>query len=128
VANANTGRRSPLLWLLFSFKGRLSRSIYWPSLLALFCVNIALYFQLLGMTEEEAQGPLPLIMFPVALAALYANFAIAIKRLHDVGYGGFLSIAIAIPFLNILFAIWAGIMPGTAGPNSYGDAADVPPA
>ena len=127
MANSHSGRRSPLFWLLFSFKGRLSRSIYWPSLLALFCVNLALYFQLVGMTEEDAQGPLPLVMFPIALAALYANFAVSIKRLHDVGYSGFLAIAIAIPFVNIVFAIWAGIMPGTVGPNTYGDVSDVPP-
>jgi uncharacterized membrane protein YhaH (DUF805 family) len=120
-------RRSPLLWLLFSLNGRISRSIYWPALLALISVNFALYFQLVGMTEEELEGSLPFLTLLLALAALYVNIAIAVKRLHDVGYAGFLAVAVVIPFLNIAFSIWVGILPGTPGPNSYGDATDVPP-
>ncbi|MGH6924727.1 MAG: DUF805 domain-containing protein [Propylenella sp.] len=120
-------RRSPLLWLLFGFKGRISRSIYWPSMLALIALNFALYFQIVGMTEEELRGSLPFVTLLLALAALYINLAVAVKRLHDVGYAGFLAVAVIIPFLNIAFSIWVGILPGTAGPNTYGDAADVPP-
>lgn len=128
MANLNTGRRrSPLLWLLFSFRGRISRSIYWPALLALICINFALSFELVGMTEEEVQGSLPLVLFFIALGALYANFAISVKRLHDIGYAGFLSLAVIIPLVNVAFSVWVGILPGTAGPNSYGDAADTPP-
>ncbi len=128
MANVNTGRRrSPTLWLLFSMRGRISRGIYWGALIALFSVNFALYFQLLGMTEADLEGSLPLVLFVIALAALYANIAISVKRLHDIGYAGFLSVAVLIPLVNIAFSIWVGILPGTAGPNSYGEAADVQP-
>lgn len=129
MANSNQGGgSSPLFWLLLSLSGRISRGIYWPALLALFAVNFALYFQLVGMTEEDARGAFPLFMLLAALAALYANIAISVKRLHDVGYAGFLAVATLIPFLNVAFAIWIGLLPGTAGPNSYGDMPDVPPA
>jgi uncharacterized membrane protein YhaH (DUF805 family) len=128
VPNLQTGRRrSSLLWLLLGFGGRISRGIYWPALLALFLVNIALYFQLTGMTEEDLETSRPLMILLVALAAFYVNIAVSVKRLHDVGYSGFLAVAAAIPFLNVAFSIWVGVLPGTAGPNAYGAAADVPP-
>jgi uncharacterized membrane protein YhaH (DUF805 family) len=129
VSNFNTARRrSPLPWLLLGFGGRISRSIYWPGFLAILCVNIALYFQLIGMTEEDLAGSRPFLVLLVATAALFVNIALAVKRLHDVGYSGFLAIAVAIPILNVAFSIWVGILPGTTGPNAYGDVADVPPA
>jgi uncharacterized membrane protein YhaH (DUF805 family) len=128
VPNFKTARRSPLPWLLFGFGGRISRGIYWQGFLALLCVNTALYFQLIGMTEEDLAGSRPFLVLLVAIAALFVNIAIAVKRLHDVGYSGFLAIAVAIPILNVAFSIWIGLLPGTAGPNAYADAADVPPA
>ena len=51
------------------------------------------------------------------VAILYANIAIAVKRLHDIGYGGFLAVAILIPIVNLAFNIWVGVLPGTPGPN-----------
>jgi uncharacterized membrane protein YhaH (DUF805 family) len=62
------------------------------------------------------------------LATLYCNLAVAVKRLHDVGYSGFLALALVIPLVNFAFTIWVGILPGTAGPNRYGNAPDTPPA
>ena len=50
------------------------------------------------------------------------------KRLHDVGYSGFLALAMFVPLVNIFFTIWVGIVPGTAGPNAYGDVPDSVPA
>ncbi len=120
--------QSPLAWLLLSFRGRISRRIYWPAFLAVFCLNFALYFQLAGMTKDDLEGWRPFLLFLGAAATLFANIAIAVKRLHDVGYGGFLAIAVALPILNFAFAIWVGLLPGSNGPNTYGDAPDIPPS
>ena len=35
--------------------------------------------------------------------------AIAVKRLHDIGYSGFLALAIFVPLVNIFFTIWVGV-------------------
>jgi uncharacterized membrane protein YhaH (DUF805 family) len=121
-------RRSPILWLLFGLKGRISRRIYWPAYLALLCLNFALYFQLVSLTEEELVGGVLIIIFLVGVALLYANIAVAVKRLHDIGYGGFLAVAVPIPLIGIAFSIWVGILPGAAGPNRYGDLPDAPRA
>jgi uncharacterized membrane protein YhaH (DUF805 family) len=51
-----------------------------------------------------------------------------VKRLHDFAYRGFLAIVIVIPLVNLIFAVWAGTLPGTPGPNAFGAVADRPPA
>jgi len=121
------GRRSPLAWLLFSLRGRISRRVYWLSYLSLTCVTAALFLQMVG-GEEASLSRLASTIGPFAFfATIYANVAVTVKRLHDVGYSGFLSLAMFVPLVNFVFTIWVGILPGTAGPNAYGDAADSVP-
>jgi uncharacterized membrane protein YhaH (DUF805 family) len=119
--------RSPLLWLLFSLAGRISRSIYWLGYLFVVSVQSIVLAQMMSSgtasfyQEAIAVGPV------ILLATAYWNIAIAVKRLHDVGYGGFLALAVLIPFVNVAFTLWVGFLPGAAGPNRFGDVADVPP-
>ena len=61
------------------------------------CLNFVLYFQLIGTTEEAFSAGLMAYFLLAGVAILYANIAIAVKRLHDIGYGGFLAVAILIP-------------------------------
>ncbi len=121
-------KRSPILWLFFGLKGRISRSVYWLACFLLIALNSVLIGQIIGGEEAsyhrlaEALGPF------VIIGTLYANFAVAAKRLHDIGYGALLALAIFVPLVNLAFTIWAGIVPGTAGPNNHGEAPDRPPA
>ena len=62
------------------------------------------------------------------IATVYSNLAVTVKRLHDIGYSGFLALAIFVPLVNIFFTIWVGVVPGTPGPNVYGEAPDSVPA
>jgi uncharacterized membrane protein YhaH (DUF805 family) len=121
-------RRSPLIWLLFGLKGRISRPIYWAALAAVYCVNMAMYLELTSMTEEDFDTVLPLILLLGGAATLYVNIAVAVKRLHDIGRRGMFAVAIMVPFLNVVVTVWAGLQPGTPGPNPFGDLADAPPA
>ncbi len=129
MANPNARPlRSPSLWLLFGLGGRISRGVYWLCYLMLFCVQSTIAAQLIG-GEAASFHALAVTLGPYLLiVVLYCTLAISVKRLHDVGYSGFLAVAVLIPILNIAFAIWAGILPGTAGSNTYGDAPDKPPA
>ncbi len=117
-----------MLWLLFGLKGRISRHVYWLTYLIIIAVQSAVLSQIVG--EEEASfHPLAASIGPIVLAVtLYVTLAVSVKRLHDVGYGGFLAVALFIPFVNIGFTIWLGILPGTPAPNQYGDAPDISPA
>jgi uncharacterized membrane protein YhaH (DUF805 family) len=128
VANPANWLRTPLSWLLLGLKGRISRGIYWLSYFFLMCVTAVLVGQLIGgeqaslFTVAQAIGPF------VIIGTIYANLAISVKRLHDIGYSGFLALAMFIPLINFAFTIWVGIVPGTVGPNAYGEAPDRVPA
>jgi uncharacterized membrane protein YhaH (DUF805 family) len=91
-------------------------------------VNGVLVGQLIGGEQASFHNLAQAIGPFVILGTLYANTAIAVKRLHDAGYSGFLAFALFIPLVNFAFAIWIGILPGTNGPNAYGDATDIVPA
>lgn len=116
-----------MLWLLFGLAGRISRRVYWLSYLLVICIQSAVLAQLIGegATFHDAAMSVGPVLFMVTL---YWTLAISVKRLHDVGYGGFLAIALLIPFVNVAFSIWVGLLPGMAAPNRFGDAADMPPA
>jgi uncharacterized membrane protein YhaH (DUF805 family) len=121
-------RRSPLLWLFVSLRGRSSRQIYWLAYFMLLCINAALIGQLFGGHEASFSRFAEEIGTFVILATLYMNLAISVKRLHDMGYVGFFAIALFVPLVNFAFTIWIGLVPGTAGPNRYGAVTDRPPA
>jgi len=129
LANARpAGQGSPLIWALFSMRGRISRQVYWLAYVLFVSVNGVIVGQLFGGDEAsfsriaETLGPF------VILATIYSNVAVTVKRLHDVGYSGFLAVAMFVPLVNLVFTIWAGILPGTPGPNAYGDVPDRAPA
>jgi uncharacterized membrane protein YhaH (DUF805 family) len=128
VANPPNWLRTPLSWLLLSLNGRISRGIYWLAYFFLMSVTAVLVGQMIGgehaslFVLAQAIGPF------VIIGTIYANLAISVKRLHDIGYSGFLAIAMFIPIVNFAFTIWIGILPGTAGPNPYGQAPDRVPA
>ncbi len=108
--------------------GRVSRHIYWLAYVLFVSVSGVVLGQLLG-GEEASFSSLAEIGGPfVILATIYANFAVTVKRLHDVGYSGFLAVLMFVPLANLFFTIWIGILPGNAGPNAYGDMPDRVPA
>lgn len=123
-----TRRRSLYLWLFFGLKGRISRRVYWMAYLFLIALNSVVIGQILGgesgsfFALAETVGPF------LVIATLYCNLSIAVKRLHDIGYGGFLAAALFVPFVNLAFTIWVGLLPGMAGPNQFGEAPDSLPA
>ena len=129
MANTQTGRgASRVGWLLTRFNGRISRSVYWTATVLLIAINGVLIGQLLGGEHASFNGLAQTLSPFVILGTLYSNVAIAVKRLHDAGYSGFLAFALFIPLVNFAFTIWIGILPGTAGPNPYGDVTDSVPA
>jgi uncharacterized membrane protein YhaH (DUF805 family) len=91
------------------------------------CVQSAVLAQLIGGEEASYYRLAAAIGPAILLVTLFSNLAVSVKRLHDVGYSGFLALALLIPFINVAFTIWVGILPGTAGPNKFGSAPDVPP-
>ena len=120
-------RRSSLLWVFFGLSGRISRQVYWLAYAFLLSINSALIGQLFGGEQASFHALAQAVAPPALIATFFTNIAIAVKRLHDVGWAGFFAFLLVVPIVNFGFTIWIGILPGTAGPNQFGAAPDVPP-
>ena len=105
-----------LTWLLFSFKGRISRKpfwIYYASVLILWTI----YSQVVGahflMKDSKA------IPFNVVFA--WPTVAVLVKRWHDRNKSGLWIFINAIPVVGSIWAlIETGILEGTQGSNRFG--------
>lgn len=106
--------RLPLIRLLFSFRGRLSRFVFWAGWLGLFAV-----FAMLFVFVEAAFGrPATFMLYPVLF---WACLALSIKRMHDRGRSFWWLIAVVVPILGPLWLLFElGLRVGTPGENQYG--------
>lgn len=114
------------------FQGRSRRSEYWWVALFNFLVQMAaiVLIAILGMIGSSNGEPGPLAMIPMGLLVLYAlatiipSLALIVRRLHDVNLTGWILLGALVPFLNIIVGLGIFIIcfiPGTVGPNKYGD-------
>lgn len=114
-------------WVFFGFSGRISRQVYW---LAFFFIVAILGFALRPAIDTET-GALSLhaggLGLAAMLAAVIANLAIGVKRLHDFNAPGYFAIALFIPGLSVIATLFIGLMPGNQTPNRFGQAPDIPP-
>lgn len=126
------------LWCFFGFKGRVSREPYVLGVLAMTFLAVMLLLPMLRTGAEEMQigsmvvPVLPNEAVPVLILANIIQFALLIKRLHDINRSGWYSLIIVIPIIhpvvNLALALILAGIPGTAGPNRFGDRPNVPPA
>jgi uncharacterized membrane protein YhaH (DUF805 family) len=107
--------RKQLLWLYFSFRGRLRRAAFWWSLVSA-SVAFAALFAALDATLGYAST---LLVYPPYFWALAA---LGTKRLHDRGKSPLWFLALLVPVLGALWAlVELGLRRGSAGENLYGD-------
>jgi uncharacterized membrane protein YhaH (DUF805 family) len=93
---------------LFSFRGRMRRKHY-----VLLYFSVLAIFVIIGLLQRTMGINLSLITF-LFVAALIPS---SVRRLHDIGYSGWLVIGvILIPCASLLLLI----APGESGPNQYG--------
>jgi len=114
-------------WLFFGFRGRISRQVYW---LTFFFIVTILGFALQPAIDPET-GSLSLrggaLAVLAMLAAVIANLAIGVKRLHDFNAPGLFAVTLFIPGLSVIATLTIGLLPGSRGPNRFGDAPDIQP-
>ncbi len=101
--------------LLLSFRGRVSRSTFWLTILLL-----GLAFALLLRSTESVFGRLSsLLLYP---PFFWAFAAVVTKRLHDRGKSPASLLLVLIPLVGPLWLlVELGLLKGTVGENQYGE-------
>ncbi|MFH1463166.1 MAG: DUF805 domain-containing protein, partial [Pseudomonadota bacterium] len=116
---APQGRRD-MGWLLFSFDGRIGRFTFWTMSFALSLVaSAAGGIIVLGFGNSWIT---PLLAGLLAIPLSWANLALQVKRWHDRDKPGWWILIALVPAIGGLWALVEnGLLPGTSGPNRYGE-------
>jgi len=113
--------RSQLFWLFFLFKGRVSRAAFFLAGLLLVVIQLFVVYRFTLVPQETAESQLWASLFSVTfLVSIWANVALGVKRLHDLGRPGIFAVVLFIPVISIVAFIALCLMPGEPGPNRYG--------
>ncbi len=104
------------------FSGRATRQQYWMFVLVHFLLMLGL-IALLGvlvMSGVLRFGLAWVLFMLVGLALFLPALAISVRRLHDVGYTGWLILLGLIPYVGALVLLVFYCLPGKPGQNAYG--------
>jgi uncharacterized membrane protein YhaH (DUF805 family) len=104
--------------LLFSFNGRIGRAEYLLGLaiaLVGLCLGLVAIGAALRSTGLEALG-----MIIVGVLFFWAKFALAAKRLHDLGRSGFWCLALFVPVVGFVLVLMFLFVSGEEYDNQYG--------
>lgn len=116
-----------LVWLFFRFSGRVNRAAYFLAGLLLAVVQAFLLYRFMLVAEDSPSGQGWAVAFwIVMILAIWANIALSVKRLHDIGKPGPIALALFIPVISIIAFIALCLIPGNPGPNQYGQHTNAP--
>ena len=110
-----------LTWLFFGFSGRIRRSTYIWSTIFFIALNTYVVMSIVATPEEStAFGLWGLALLAMLIVSLWSSIALSVKRLHDMGYSGFLSLIMFVPMASMILFLVLCVMPGQSGKNQYG--------
>ena len=115
--------------LLFSFKGRIPRSVYWLKFILPFTilswvlqfVDISLGTMLVVDPNAGDAGRIGYISLAFGILIIYPSLAVMAKRCHDRGRSGWFLLVLLVPIVQIWPMIVVAFLKGTSGPNKYGE-------
>lgn len=125
-----------MAWLFFGFSGRIDRSVYALAGLLIFTVQAFIVYRYLqplldtlangdfDPAETLALSPMTNLQSGFFLLGQLLHIALAAKRIHDFGRSGFF--AILFMFAGLIAYIALCLVPGTPGPNKYGQRTNAP--
>ncbi|MCE5288035.1 MAG: DUF805 domain-containing protein [Nocardiaceae bacterium] len=90
------------------FDGRASRGEYWWAALGLFVVFMVPYILLIAAASADSSalaGLIGLVLLVVVLAIIVPSIALAVRRLHDGGFSGWLYLLNIVPFGGIVVLV-----------------------
>ncbi len=116
-------------WSHVWFEGRLSRTDYFLKSLKVSLFMSIFFYQGQALFNDDG-GEIALIMLPLFPVVLIYFWAINVRRIHDLGYSGWLFILLCLMvafapvyYWDVIFIVSGLIlllMKGTDGPNKYG--------
>ena len=118
--------------LLFSFRGRISRGMWWVAKFVCF-VSLVVLNSLVSLLAFflmfRSQLPRPdllllakIMLWLFFLCWVWSNTVLNIKRFHDRNLSGWLALMGLIPVIGFIFnVVKLGCPPGDSGGNRYGD-------
>lgn len=110
-----------------SGNGRVSLGQYWLKwMLPVFGFYIVFGIILggLGLMSVDPTTGQPgagfLVLYLPMLLLIWPSFAIGAKRLHDIGWNGWLMLLSLIPIASLVILVVTWFIPGNQGENKYG--------
>lgn len=104
-------------WFLLSFRGRINRA---PFLAFNLAVSIV-YFGLMAALGAEDPRSEEITLIVLVAFFLWPSLAVQVKRWHDINKSGWFILFNMIPFGIIVTFFVNALLPGTNGPNRFGD-------
>ncbi|MBQ3442651.1 MAG: DUF805 domain-containing protein [Selenomonadaceae bacterium] len=113
-----------LLNEIYTTEGRLNRLRYLKYQVMWTIISTVIGF-ILGLTGGFLSGDpdSALIVVPTGIWSFIAGVGgvmLGIRRLHDLNKSGWFMLLGLIPLINVIFALYIWLMPGTVGHNRYG--------
>lgn len=107
---------------IWGVEGRIGRMRYvaW-SMVFMFAMAPAMLISMLAFKASVLFGGL--LMTVAGVAAMIIGIQISVKRLHDIGWSGWLLFISLIPVVGSIFQLLIFVMPGSQGNNRYGSPA-----
>jgi uncharacterized membrane protein YhaH (DUF805 family) len=123
VVWSNSRMKLDVKELLFSFNGRIPRSVFWILVCILFPLGAMIGW---GPFTSKASGFPKLIIWIIYLCwiipSIWISLAIYAKRWHDCSKSGWMTLILFIPVIGVFWFLgYLGFVRGTQGSNSYGD-------
>jgi uncharacterized membrane protein YhaH (DUF805 family) len=121
------GLAKTFLWVFARFDGRIGRQVYWLSNILLVAVLALFVRPVVDPQTNQVSVELGTFGAVALVLAIVSSLAVGAKRLHDFGASGLFAGLLVVPLLSLIVTVVIGVVPGTPGPNRYGEAADRPP-
>lgn len=99
-------------------QGRISRREFALGAGLVICLDLALLSFLLQDTVLRPETMFVIFLFGLPLTI--AMLVVAAKRCHDIGLPGSFVLLLLLPFVGVVWLVLLCVLPGKAGPNSYG--------
>lgn len=125
TSNERTKQNHGFLWLMFSYRGRVSRSGFWLMQIIQTLTVCCIYLvstKILGY-RNGFFGYTSVFDMPVAFflaIAIWTNSSMCVKRLHDLGASGWWFLTGFIPGLGVILFVACAFFQGSRGENQYG--------